>query len=612
MSRSRLRAASIPALFTLVPSLALASPSSSNLRSSAQRGLDFLGKDTAAWQTNNRCYGCHVQAVTLEGLAVGKHHQYRVAQASMKEVLRGLLDLPGGAHTKEGLSHPGFPRTAKTFGASAFARYDAYVDQAVTRDLLVLAKELMAFQQQDGSVVGDHVGPPVTTGVMQATYQAAQTWRQAYARTADDMWRAPLRHAEQYIATTARKWEGNPKGVYLQDINYAVLGLVAAGVSPTESDLARLIKYLEKQQLQDGGWGFDGRNSDAFATGQTVHALRMAGRAEQDRVVGRGLSWLVAHQKQDGGWGGGGRGRAEAMWAVMGLVSVDVLSVAMSGIGDGEHVLPAHDLVIEAKDNQGQEVEGIELRVDDLPVATVKGNRLAFHWDTQKLAAGLHTVDAIAKNAKGEKSTRRMEVYAGDVFLTQLGSRFDGGATQLTLRNIAPTGTRGAVTMTVFPDEGSEAERAKPVATVKQDTTAGPMSFSWDGAGPDKKPARAGRYRAEIAFVDDKGKVRQKETSVFVHDTLEAQQQRYAQIEGSLDLARAGGGKAANAEVELVDDRGQVVQSTRSNEAGQYRFKSVSGGNYKVRFKKDGFKAMEADVAARPAAPAASVNAAFH
>ena len=31
-----------------------------------------------------------------------------------------------------------------------------------------------------------HQSYPVTTGVLQATFQAAQTWRQAYARTAND------------------------------------------------------------------------------------------------------------------------------------------------------------------------------------------------------------------------------------------------------------------------------------------------------------------------------------------------------------------------------------------------------------------------------------------
>lgn len=110
-----------------LPSLAFAAPDVA-FRDSAQKALDFLGQDTARWQKSNNCYGCHVQAVTLEGLAVGTHNQYRVPQPVMDEVLRGILHTPGGSRPPGGLTHSGFPRTAKTFGASAFARYDALVN----------------------------------------------------------------------------------------------------------------------------------------------------------------------------------------------------------------------------------------------------------------------------------------------------------------------------------------------------------------------------------------------------------------------------------------------------------------------------------------------------
>src|SRR5437899_411652 len=44
-------------------------------RAVAQRGLEYLAKASADWTKKNRCFGCHVQAVTLEALAVGNHHQ---------------------------------------------------------------------------------------------------------------------------------------------------------------------------------------------------------------------------------------------------------------------------------------------------------------------------------------------------------------------------------------------------------------------------------------------------------------------------------------------------------------------------------------------------------
>ncbi|MDX2014076.1 MAG: carboxypeptidase regulatory-like domain-containing protein [Myxococcaceae bacterium] len=590
-----------------LPSLAFAAPDVA-FRDSAQKALDFLGQDTARWQKSNSCYGCHVQAVTLEGLSVGTHNQYRVPQPVMDEVLRGILHTPGGSRTPGGLTHSGFPRTAKTFGASAFARYDALVNGKLTDDLLRLAKDLLAFQEPSGEVRGDHQSYPVTTGPMQATFQAAQTWRQAYARTADDAWLPPLRQAEKYMNAQARAWGENPSNVYLQDLNYVTMGLLIAGASPSEPHVARLVKHLESRQLKDGGWGFGGA-SDAFATGQTVYALKLAGRTEADSSVRKGLGWLVEHQAKDGGWGHGGSGRAEAMWGVLGLVSVDVVSIAVKGVTDSEHVTPTMPLSIEAKDNSGAEVKTVEVLVDDLPAKKVNGGALSFSWDTTALKTGKHTLDVVATNAKGQTSRRRFEVYAGDLFLLELGSRFTNEGTQLTLRNIAPETTKGAVTLEVRSAE--KGAGGQVVFTQKQASGHGAMAFVFGGKGHDGKALATGRYEAKVAFVDDQGVARQTETLVFVHDTPEAQRARYAEVEGRLDLSRDGSG-AANAEVELVDDQGHVVQRSVSNAAGQYRFKSVDSGKYKVRVKKDGFRAAEAPVEAKAGAAPAAAPVSLH
>lgn len=591
-----------------LPSLAFAAPQE-GFRSAAQKALDFLGQDTARWQKSNNCYGCHVQAVSLEGLSVGMHNQYRVPQPMMDEVLRGIMQTPGGSRTPGGLTHDGYPRTAKTFGASAFARYDALVNGKLTDDLLKLSKELLAFQDTSGKVSGDHQSYPVTTGPMQATFQATQTWRQAYARTADDMWLAPLRQAEKYMNAQARTWSEKPDAVYLQDLNYVTMGLLAAGASPTEPHLAKLLKHLESRQHKDGGWGLSSGTSDAFATGQTIYALKLAGRTEADTSVRRGLGWLVEHQEKDGGWGHGGSGRAEAMWGVMGLVSVDVVSIAVKGLSDGEHVTPMMELAVKATDNSGAEVKTVEVLVDDLSTKKSSGGELGFTWATKDLKTGKHTVDVVATNAKGQQSRRRFEVYAGDLYLLELGARFTNEGSQLTLRNIAPEGMKGQVKLEVRSAEtGAKTDIAY---TSTQASSHGAMAFVFGGKGKDGKPFATGRYEAKLAFLGEDGQAKQTETLVFVHDTPEAQRARYAEVEGKLDLSRDGSG-AANAQVDLVDDQGRVVQSVKSNAAGQYRFKGLDSGKYKVRVQKDGFKAEEASVDARAGAAPAAAPVSLH
>jgi squalene-hopene/tetraprenyl-beta-curcumene cyclase len=297
------------------------------------------------------------------------------------------------------------------------------------------------------------------------------------------------------------------------------------------------------------------------------------------------------------------------MWGVLGLVSVDVVSIAVKGVTDSEHVTPSMPLAIEAKDNSGAEVKTVEVLVDDLPAKKVNGGALSFSWDTTALKTGKHTLDVVATNAKGQTSRRRFEVYAGDLFLLELGSRFTNEGTQLTLRNIAPEGTKGAVTLEVRSAE--KAGSGPVVFTQKQASGHGAMAFVFGGKGQDGKALATGRYEAKVSFVDEQGVARQTETLVFVHDTPEAQRERYAEVEGRLDLSRDGS-SAANAEVELVDDQGNVVQRSVSNAAGQYRFKSVDSGKYKVRVKKDGFRAAEAAVEAKAGAAPAAAPVSLH
>jgi hypothetical protein len=114
---------------------------------------------------------------------------------------------------------------------------------------------------------------------------------------------------------------------------------------------------------------------------------------------------------------------------------------------------------------------------------------------------------------------------------------------------------------------------------------------------------------AVLRAKDATGRLLQEERHVFVHDDPEAAKARFAEIEGELKLEGAGQEVGANTVVELVDDQGKVVQRATTTRSGQYRFKAVAGGNYKVRAaNKSGFDAAEADVVARPAAAPARAD----
>jgi len=577
-------------------------------RRAAQHGLAYLARASAAWTQQNHCFGCHVQAVTVEAFAVGRHNRYEVPASDVDGMVKALLlGVTAGGRT-----------TGVAFEGQAWARYDQWIDGQRTSQLLDYAAQLVGLQRLDGSIPDDDARLPVTGGVMHTTYQAMQTWRQAYSRTADDKWLTPIRKAERFLAGQSAQWNAR-SDVYIHNVNFALLGLVSAGVGPSEESSLRLQKVLLARQNQDGGWGLDRAKSDGLATGQTLYALKLAGHTDGESAVARATRWLMSHQGADGSWrtvqsNQGGAEKAEGMWAVLGLVSTDVMSVVVSGLTDGQHVGDSMALAVEARDNRAAgAVSKVEILVDDLPAAGACDARLTWTWKTAGLGEGKHVVDVVATNSRGEESRRRFEVYAGNVFLTEVGARFDERrqVTEITARNIAPTpAAAGKVELSVWSVEGGDNRRKDRVFSSEQQGAPGAMTWTWNGRGSDGKARPRGRYVAELVLRDARGQTVQKESALFFHDSEREQRKRFAEVEGQLGL-RGGAGVAANTTVELVDDKGRVVQSVRSTAQGSYRFKSVEGGKYHVRASKDGWQAQEAPVEAKPAAAPAKVDMTF-
>lgn len=572
-------------------------------RAAAQKGLDFLARAAREWQDGHQCYGCHVQAVTLEAMTVGKGHHYEVKGADLDAIVFGMTKQSGGAHGPHGLT-VGNDRylleTSKTFGGAAFAHFDERVGPRLRKELEETAAALLEYQEPDGSMRPSYESPPVVAGKVQATAQALIAWRQAQARTADTRWLVPIRKAEEWLTQQAKRF--SDEGGALQDVDHSIIGLVAAGRGAGDKLVSALARVVEKTQNADGGFGYSkGDTSNAFATGQALYALRLAGRSDGDSVVKKGTAWLLASQDDNGGWGGGGFGKAEAMWAVLGLVSMDMISVDVAGLVDGQHVAGERSLVVTAADNTGARVKKLELLVDDVKVAEACGARLEHRLDASTLDTGTHIVDVVATGATGKQSRRRTVVYAGDAFLHELGTRFADDKTLVGFRNLAPEAMKARVKIEVIDD------KKQVVATEILAATEGPMSWAFTGAATGRT-GNGGRFTARVSLVDATGKVRDTEEVLFTHDTFEAQKNRFAEVAGQVQIDED---MAANTEVELVDGAGNVVQRTVTTRSGQYRFQNVEDGKYKVRVKKKGFKAWEADLAAPKAAAAEAPPAAL-
>lgn len=572
-------------------------------REAAHKGFTWLAGASIKWTKEHNCFGCHVQAVTMEALTAARHHQYDVDPKDIQAMVAALsMGVTAGGHS-----------TGVAFEGAAWARYDKYMDDKQTKQLLQYADELMRIQAEDGSIVDDDARLPITGGTMQTTYQAAQTWRQAFARTANDRYLAPMRKAEQFLTRKSESWK-SAEGVYVQDLAFALLGLASAGVTRSEPASVRLQKLILSRQNEDGGWALDGKKSDAFATGQAIYTLKVAGYSDADPAIAKGLSFLLGKQSPDGAWrtaksGQHGSEKGETMWAVLGLVTVDVATIAVTGLTDGQHVSDHLALGATALDNQSGGIAELSLSVDDVKLAVECGPKLVFDLDVSKLSAGKHVVDLVAINGKGKQSRRRFEVFAGDVFLTEVGAVFDEASqqTKVSLRNIADPKHEGRVEVEFWSlEEKKDTPKARVfVTSVKAEP--GAMQVAWDGRDEKKKDLPRGRYLAKVNFKDAAGKVRQTESALFLHDSDRVQRETYGEVEGNLSLGALGIG-SSNTFVDLVDDDGKVIQTARSTEQGNYRFKNVTPGKYKVRARKEGYAPRESSVSTSANAPASKAD----
>ncbi len=586
-----------PSLSPPPPSQASSSPRGDpRLRQAGHQGLRYLASASRAWTDQHQCFGCHVQAVTLEALSAGQHHQYDVGAEDLAAMVAAL---------QRGVTAGGRV-TGAAFQGAAWARYDRWVASDHTAELLRWADTLIELQNAQGALVDDDARRPITGGTMQTTFQAAQTWRQAHARSADEKWLVPLRRAEAYLAATAAAWKDSGEDADLQDLNFALLGLVASGAGPAEPSVERLHKMLMARQNPDGGWSLDRAASDAFATGQSVYALELAGYG--GAAVERGRAYLLARQEAGGSWrtyrsGQGGAEKGETMWAVLGLVTVDVASIRVEGVADGKHVAGEVQIAVQASDNTSGGIRQLELILDDLSVEKRAQDALRYTLDADRLSEGMHVLDVVATNAKGQESRRRYELYAGNIHLTQVAADFDEAAqrTRVTLRSIGPQGTVGLEIWEV--DERGEAK--SPVYRTEKVATEGPMSFDWAGESDDGKPRASGRYLAQVKKRSPNGEVLQTATALFFHDSERLQKEQFGEVEGQLSLQ--GGQAASNTIVELVDANDRVVQTTRTTDQGNYRFKNLNEGGYKVRTRKSGFRSLEQHIEAKAnSAPAAA------
>jgi hypothetical protein len=263
-----------------------------------ESGLDFLVKDAALWRKDRQCATCHHGTLTVWALTEAKSRGYAVDKEVAADVPawtkeRFLKDIDKPRDTRPGWNMVNTPAVYLSVMAQAVPDQDA----VSADDLKRIAGHLVRHQEADGSwawsiAPAKNRPPPVFESDEVVTLMADVALRPHV--TSDPAIKDAREKAVAWLA------KAEPTGT-TQALCVRVFRDVRAG--KPEQELRPQIDALLSRQNKDGGWGqVKDDRSDAYATGQVLYYLSIAGVKSDRDEVRRGVAFLVDSQKADGSW----------------------------------------------------------------------------------------------------------------------------------------------------------------------------------------------------------------------------------------------------------------------------------------------------------------------
>jgi hypothetical protein len=296
-------------------------PKTDDVRKAVERSLPFLEEKGVAWMRERGCVTCHQTAFLIwthgeaqrRGFPVDRRKLNEWTNWALLQVI-ALSDSPDGDNGADTLSQillgrdpasPWFDKPSRWYGRTV----DPYEN---------VLKHLLRAQTPDGRwIAGGQSGNPdeIPTAwallalasrdeFMNATGPGTDTRRTVQAalkRLVD-----PNNEALPKARDKALAWLQSTEPGKADDLNERlVLRLLIARKFGKPKEADDRLKELLARQNADGGWSADPKlrqPSDAFATGQSLYALGLAGNGDEAAAVERAGKFLVAAQQPNGSW----------------------------------------------------------------------------------------------------------------------------------------------------------------------------------------------------------------------------------------------------------------------------------------------------------------------
>jgi hypothetical protein len=305
------------------------------------RAIGYLQTESAAWLKTRKCAACHHVPMPLWALSEAERQGYAVDKKFLAETTESLMGSKDKLMASKIFPNSADPPDPRPQGRglnmglpflAVAAQSLPSLEKGQKQSLKLIAEEIVKNQQPDGSweFFATLRRPPINESqTTDAAWIIMALQGETTGPDAPESQRAALSKAIGWLDAA------KPSDIHQDKVMKVLIGVRSARPRKT---MQSTIDELLALQRADGGWSqtVPELKSDAFATGQTLYVLSLAGYTAERAEIKRGIDFLVATQLPDGSWpmisrstpdGSPGSATlltpitcAASSWAVLGLV----------------------------------------------------------------------------------------------------------------------------------------------------------------------------------------------------------------------------------------------------------------------------------------------------
>lgn len=280
--------------------------SEEQIHKTVDRAVGYLKSESDSWLKTRKCAACHHVPMPLWALSEADRQGYAVDKQYVTDTIESLLGSEENLMASRIFPDPDAPPDPRPQGKGLnmglpFLAVAAYSMPNLTdnqkQSLKLISQEIIKKQQPDGSW-------EFFAGLRRPPINETQLTDAAWIIMA--LMNEPKSEASEPVQTALAKANTWQEGAKPSDIHQEKVLKVWLGIhsGKTREQLQSALDELLALQREDGGWSqtVPEWKSDAYATGQTLYVLSLAGHTADHPQLKRAIDFLVATQTEDGSW----------------------------------------------------------------------------------------------------------------------------------------------------------------------------------------------------------------------------------------------------------------------------------------------------------------------